>query len=327
MVSEAHGPALLGDLGATNARFAILDRGTVQHVRILACADHASLEEAVRAYLDGLAPGEPVRQMALAVACPVIGDAVKLTNNPWSFSQAALKAELGLDRLEVVNDFVAQALAVPQLTPGDTRQIGGSSRQEDQPVGIVGPGTGLGMSILVPQEGKWLAIPGEGGHATMAAADEHEAEILNRLRQRYGHVSAERVLSGMGLTNLYETLAAMAGERDITQLAPWQVTESARSGANPHCVEAVKIFAGLLGSVAGNLALTVGALGGVYLSGGIILKLGELFDDQGFRTRFEAKGRFKSYLEPVPVFAVTHDVPAFLGLQTVLAQHGHSTPG
>lgn len=327
MVSETQGPALLGDLGATNARFAILDKGTVAHVRILACADYVTIDRAVRAYLGGLETRAPVRQMALAVACPVIGDTVKLTNNPWSFSQAALKAELGLERLEVVNDFVAQALAVPQLAPGDTRQIGGGTARAGQPIGIVGPGTGLGMSVLLPLGEGWLAIPGEGGHATMAAADDREAEILGRLRRRYGHVSAERVISGMGLTNLYETLAAMAGEKDVIGLEPWQVTESARSGANPHCVEAVQVFARLLGTVAGNLALTVGALGGIYLSGGIILKLGALFDDAGFRDRFEAKGRFRNYLEAVPVHVVTNDLPAFLGLKTVLGQHGTSTPG
>lgn len=319
--------ALIGDLGATNARFAIARDGRVDDLRILACADYPDIESAIRAYLQGLALAEAPLSMALAVACPVVEDAVTLTNNPWSFSRAQLKSALGLQRLEVVNDFVAQALAVPQLADGDTRKIGGVDPRPGQPIGIVGPGTGLGMSALIPHGSHWIAVPGEGGHATIAAVDEREAEILDRLRRVHGHVSAERVISGMGLTNLYETIAAMAGETEAPALEPWQVTESARSGANPHCVAAVHAFTAFLGTVAGNLALTLGALGGVYLTGGVILKLGGLFDDSVFRTRFEAKGRFQSYLQDVPVLLITNEVPAFLGLQAVLAQSGSSTPG
>ena len=326
MGPEPHGMALIGDLGATNARFAIVRDGAVAHTTVLACADHPDIRTAVAAYLGGLALADAPRHMALAVACPVVGDAVKLTNNPWSFSQAQLKADLGLDRLEVVNDFVAQALAVPRLTPADTRKIGGGEACPGFPIGIVGPGTGLGMSVLIQQDQEWLAIPGEGGHVTVAPTTEREAEVLARLRRVHGHVSAERVISGMGLTNLYETLAAMDGESDVLDLEPWQVTESARSGASRHCVEAIQMFASFLGTVAGNLALTIGALGGIYLAGGVILRLGALFDDAVFRERFEAKGRFKSYLEAVPVNLITAEIPAFLGLETILAQSRASTP-
>lgn len=319
--------ALIGDLGATNARFAMVRDGRVENIQILACADYADIETAIRAYLQGLGVAAPPKSMALAVACPVVQDVVTLTNNPWSFSQAQLKSALGLDRLDVVNDFVAQALAVPQLSDGDTRKVGGGAPRSGQPIGIVGPGTGLGMSALIPRGEHWIAVPGEGGHATIAAVDDREAEILGRLRRLHGHVSAERVISGMGLTNLYETFAAMAGETDALTLEPWQVTELAKSRANPHCVAAVEAFTAFLGTVAGNLALTIGALGGVYLTGGVILKLGGLFDDTLFRARFEAKGRFRGYLQDVPVFLITNEVPAFLGLQAVLAQPGSSTPG
>jgi glucokinase len=308
--------ALIADLGGTNARFALADAGGTRDTKILHGADYPALADAAHAYLNMVKPEVVPRQAAIDVASPVTGDQVTLTNAAWSFSIAALKKDLGLERLEVINDFTAVALAVPYLEEGDRSPIGGGTPVANEPIGVLGPGTGLGVSGLVPSGGRWAALAGEGGHVTMAAATEREASVLDRLRHRYQHVSAERVLSGMGLVNLYETLSQLDGVDPVARDAA-AVTEGAKTG-DPHCVEAVAMFASMLGTVAGNLALTLGSRGGVYIAGGIVPKLGGLFDGALFRERFEAKGRMRSFVVGIPTFLVTHPLPAFLGLRSVL---------
>ena len=186
---------------------------------------------------------------------------------------------------------------------------------------MLGPGTGLGVSGLVPGRQGWIPLAGEGGHVTMCAADDRQAEVLRRLRLRFAHVSAERVLSGMGLANLYETLAAIDAA-DVPTREPREVTEAALAGADRHALEAVAMFGSMLGTVAGNLALTLGALGGVYIAGGIAPKLGSLFLDSPFRESFEGKGRFRQYMATIPTYVVTHPTPAFLGLRSILEGAG-----
>lgn len=308
--------ALIADLGGTNARFALADAGGTRDTQILHGADYPTLADAAHAYLDKVKPATPPRQAAIDVASPVTGDQVTLTNAAWSFSISALKKDLGLERLEVINDFTAVALAVPYLEEDDRSPIGDGTPVAGEPIGVLGPGTGLGVSGLVPSGGRWTALAGEGGHVTMAAATEREAAVLDRLRHRHQHVSAERVLSGMGLVNLYETLAQLDGI-DPVQRDAAAVTEGAKTG-DPHCAEAVAMFASMLGTVAGNLALTLGSRGGIYIAGGIVPKLGPLFDDALFRQRFEAKGRMRSFVVGIPTYLVTHPLPAFLGLRSVL---------
>lgn len=308
--------ALIADLGGTNARFALADAGGTRDTKILHGADYPTLADAAHAYLDMVKPAAPPTQAAIDVASPVTGDQVTLTNAAWSFSISALKQDLGLERLEVINDFTAVALAVPYLEEGDRTPIGGGAPVANEPIGVLGPGTGLGVSGLVPSGGRWAALAGEGGHVTMAAATEREAAVLDRLRHRHQHVSAERVLSGMGLVNLYETLSQLDGV-DPVQRDAAAVTEGAKTG-DPHCAEAVAMFASMLGTVAGNLALTLGSRGGVYIAGGIVPKLGALFDGALFRQRFEAKGRMRSFVVGIPTSLVTHPLPAFLGLRSVL---------
>jgi glucokinase len=310
-------PALVADLGATNARFARLKDGTVDQVRVLRVADYPSLVSAMGAYLDKIGCGEPPRAAAVAIASPIVGDRVEMTNHAWSFSISELKAQMALRRLEVINDFTAQALSLPHLSDQDVRKIGGGEPRGEQPLAILGPGTGLGVSGLIPSRDAWIPVTGEGGHVTMSPVDAREEAVIARLRQRFHHVSAERVLSGMGLANLYETLYALDGE-DAPPREPKEVSEAARSGADPHASEALAMFAAMLGTVAGNLALTLGALGGVYVGGGIVPSLGDLFDDALFRERFEAKGRFKRYLQSIPTYVITRPHPAFLGLKHVL---------
>jgi glucokinase len=225
----------------------------------------------------------------------------------------------------VLNDFAAAALAIPRLAPGDLRQVGGTvPAPGDAPLAILGPGSGLGVASLVPLPGgHFLPLPGEGGHATLAATDAREAAVIAELARRFGHVSVERVLSGPGLVNLYAALSAIEHERahdaESLTLAPAEISERARSG-DVRAAEAVRLFCGWLGSVAGNLALTVGARGGVYVGGGVVGQLGSLFDEARFRARFEAKGRMKTYLAPIPIFLVSNRLSAFLGLAQALAQ-------
>jgi glucokinase len=314
-------PSLIADVGATNARFAVVSPdGGLQRARVLACDHYPTIQSAIAAYLEDELPLTDVRRLetaALAIAGPVTGDRVALTNHPWSFSIEQLRGHLGLERLHVVNDFAAVAAAMPHLEPHERTQIGGGEPLPDAPIGVLGPGSGLGVGGLAPSARGWLPLPGEGGHATMAAANGRESAVLDRMRARYDHVSAERVLSGPGLIDLYNTLAEIDGVPAISYTAA-QITNPGVGQADPYCREAVDMFCTMLGTVAGNLALTLGARGGVYIAGGIVPKLGAAFAASPFRERFEQKGRLRPYLAKIPTYVVTHPFPAFLGLAALL---------
>ena len=308
---------LIGDIGATNARFALAAaNGAVQHTRVLACDDYATISDAIAAYLAADALPKP-HAAALAVASPVTGDMVTLTNHPWSFSIAALQHHFGLDRLLVVNDFTANALAMPHLAPQERLAIGGGSPVPGTPIAVLGPGSGLGVSGLIPAPNGWMALAGEGGHATMPPADERESVVLDHMRRRFDHVSAERVLSGPGLVNLYQTLCEIEGV-PAAPFTPAQIADRRIGESEPLCRAALEMFCTMLGTVAGDLALTLGARAGVYIAGGIVPRLGAHFAETGFRERFEAKGRFGPYLSAIPTYVVTHPIPAFLGLVSLL---------
>ena len=312
------GIRLLGDIGATNARFAIYtDQRRATRARIAPVEQYASLGEAIEGYLAAEQITSPLRAVALAVASPVTGDQITLTNHPWSFSQSALRRDLRIGRLIAINDFTANALAVPRLSPKERVAIGGGEAVPDTPIAVLGPGTGLGVSGLVPANGLLVPLSGEGGHASMPAADDRESEVLVRLRRRFGHVSAERVLSGQGLVNLYSTLAEIEGVQ-IESYTPAQITDPVIGEREPLCRAAVDMFCAMLGTVAGGLALTLGARGGVYIAGGIVPRLGTRFVESGFRERFERMGRFRDYLAAIPTWVVTAAVPAFLGLGEML---------
>jgi len=306
-------PALVADIGATNARFALVEHGTIGRQRTFEGRDFPAFEEALAAYL----AAEQVRPdaAAIAVACPVIGDAIRFTNSPWRFGIGALGARFGFGRLLVLNDFEANALAIPFLAAGDVVKVGEGEPVDGAPAAILGPGSGLGVAGLVRAPGgAWIALPGEGGHATMPAIDEREAAVLAKLRVRFGHVSAERVLSGPGLVNLYNAIAELEGAAPGT-MRPAEVAEAEDSIS----LEAVDMFCAMLGTLAGNVALTLGARGGVYIAGGIAPKLRERFLRSAFRERFLAKGRFRDYLARIPTMMVIHPVPAFVGLAGLLA--------
>jgi len=315
------GPRLVGDIGATNARFAVLDAaGRPTRARAFACDDHPTIEGAIRAYLAAEQLPHPERA-ALAVASPVAGDTVTLTNHPWSFSISGLAHALATERLVVVNDFTANALGVPRLAPEERLAIGGGSPVAEAPIAVLGPGSGLGMSGLVHAAGDWQALASEGGHATLPASDERESAVVAHMRRRFGHVSAERVLSGPGLVNLYQTLAEIEGKA-AESYTPAQIADPQIQASEPLCRAAMAMFCAMLGTVAGDLALTLGARGGVYIAGGIVPRLGAGLAATGFRHRFEAKGRFSAYLAAIPTYVVLHPVPAFLGLAALLARAG-----
>jgi glucokinase len=316
--SPPSSPWLVGDIGGTNARFGLVEPdGALLHSSVLADADYAGLGEAIEAYLAGRGGLPRPRQAAIAVASPITGDAVRMTNHPWAFSISGLRAQLGFDRLEVINDFTAQALALPHLGPGDKLAVGGGEAQLHEPIGVLGPGSGLGVSGLIPAGRRWVPLSGEGGHATMAPVSERESAVLAVMRRHFDHVSAERVLSGPGLVNLYNALAEVDGAR-AAQFTAAQITDAANKDAL--CREATAMFCAMLGTVAGNLALTLGAKGGLYIGGGIVPRLGERFAASEFRERFEAKGRFRGYLAAIPTFVVTHKLPAFLGCAAKLRE-------
>lgn len=309
---------LIGDVGATNARFALVEAdGTTTAARVYALNDYPSVIEAIAAYLAEEEPSARPGQAVLAVASPITGDQVTLTNHPWTFSIETVRKHFGLRRFRVVNDFAANALAIPHLADGDRLQIGAGAPVADSPIAVIGPGTGLGVSALMPMPGGWAPIEGEGGHVTMAPADAEESAVLERMRGRYDHVSAERLLSGPGLVNLYNVLCELAAVPASPFTAP-QITDPRVWDEDARTRDATAMFCRMLGTVAGNLALTLGARGGVYIAGGIIPRLGAAFAQSGFRTRFEAKGRFRSYLAAIPTYVILRPLPALLGAKTLL---------
>ncbi len=310
---------LLADIGGTNARFALQAQGGgFADIEVLACRDYDHVRDAIAAYLSrtaarGLAT-DGIRHAAIAIANPVEGDVVSMTNHHWRFSIAGLREACGFATLLVVNDFAALAQALPHLDAEGRERIGGTDTVavEGRPIGLVGPGTGLGVSGVVPAgDGRWIALAGEGGHASFAPATRAEMRILDALWAEHGHVSAERLLSGPGLEAIHRVLA---GER----LGAAGITARALDGSCGACRATVDAFCAILGSVAGDVALTLGATGGMYIGGGIVPRLGPLFQASAFRARFEGKGRLQPWLARIPTYLVTEPYPALRGVAAML---------
>lgn len=308
-------PSLIADIGATNARFALADAKGIYDQKILQCDAHPTIVDAVQSYLGGLNGVKP-RRAAFAIAGPVGGDYFEMTNHLWKFSIEETRQTLGFERFELMNDFKAIALGVPHLKPQDIKQVGGHQTAEPQgTIGIIGPGTGLGVASLFWADGQYHANPGEGGHVTMAAKTQREFDIFRTLRDKYHHISAERVCSGKGLVNVYEAIRKLDGLDNLPDRTAEQISEAAITNTCSVCVEALDKMMGFLGTVAGNLAVTLGASGGIYIAGGIPAKLGEHFFNSRFRAEFEDKGRYETYLSPIPTYLITHPNIAFVGLQ------------
>ena len=313
---------LVADIGGTNARFGVWHQGALSEVQVYKCHEFSGLAAAAEHYLERFDAAPRPHLAAFAVAGPLFDDRIALTNNGWDFSAAATRRELRLKRLIVVNDFTALALSVPLLAVAERYQVGGAAPSADAAVALIGPGTGLGVAGLVREADRWIALPGEGGHATLPAVDAREMAVVLKLHERFAHVSAERVLCGDGLTLLHRTLAQIDG-RATTDLSASEITERALSGADAQCLASVDMFCGWLGTVAGNLALTLYARGGVYIGGGIVPRLGAHFARSPFRARFEAKGRYAAFLATIPVYVITAPHPALIGCVQAFM---HSSP-
>lgn len=318
-------PGLIADIGATNARFALADDAGTHSEQILRCVDYPGLADASRAYLELVRPSGSPKAASVAIAAPVTGDRVSMINHNWSFSIAETRKELGLSRLNVMNDFKALALAVPHLREGqDYRRVGEDGQAlPGHPIGIVGPGTGLGVASLFWDGRHYHAAPGEGGHVTMPAKTQREFDVFRKLLEtKYHHVSAERVCSGKGLANIYNALRLIDGRSDLPDREPEEISCAALDGSCPLCREALDMMLAFLGRIAGDLALTLGAFGGIYIAGGIVGKLGDYFFRSGFREEFQAKGRYVDYLKAIPTFVIQHPFPAFVGLRADLMGEG-----
>jgi glucokinase len=314
-------PRLLADIGGTYARFALeVAPGVFEHPVSLRCADYVDFYAAVKAYLSALptTPLDHIKNAAVAIANPVSGDEVRMTNYHWQFSIEQMRERLQFDHLVVVNDFTALAMALPSLLPHQRRQVGGGSPVTRSVVGLIGAGSGLGVSGLIPANDGWVALGTEGGHTSFSPHDEREVAILQYAWRYYPHVSFERLVSGPGIELIYRALAERAGRANEHLTAP-DITQRALDRSDTVCVEVIDAFCGMLGTAAANLAVTQGAFGGIYIGGGIVPRLGSYFDQSIFRQRFEDKGRFTDYMKGIPTFVITAGDATLVGASVILA--------
>ena len=310
---------VLADVGGTNVRFAVCRNGILGSIEHMAVADYTYFADALGAFMARESDHSAIRHALFGVAGVVEGERCALTNNPWIVAADELRARFGFSDARIVNDFEALAWSLPHLAAEDLRMIGGREPKPNAPMVVLGPGTGLGVAAYVRGEKGGLVVCSEGGHATLPSGSLREDAIIAKLRQQFGHVSAERALSGSGLENIYHTIASLesrtAPERDAAEIA-----QAAVAGSCATSRVALDTFCALFGEVAGNLALTFGAQGGVYIAGGIAPHIRDFLPKSEFRSRFEAKGRLTPYLEAIPVYLIMHDDPAFVGLQSLIAR-------
>lgn len=312
-------PALIGDIGGTNARFALVTPGAFEPHDILSlpCADYPGLVEAANDYLARVgALGEAApREACLAFACPIRGDRVTMTNNHWSFSRAEARQALGLDLFKVINDFTAQALGVPHVADADLVEVQPGEALPHAARLVIGPGTGLGVAGLFPGRHDWIPLPAEGGHVTFAPTDEQEQNLMRHFRNRYGRISVERILCGQGLLDLYLAHCSLKGTNP-RYATPAEVTAAASD--DPVARDTLLRFLKILGNVCGDAALTLGARGGVYLCGGILPRLLDWLPQSRFREAFTDKGRMTPYTSAIPVRVVTAPWAGLLGAAEAL---------
>lgn len=313
--------ALVGDIGGTNARFALWRDGQLESVRVLATADFATPEDAIGHYLLdlGLAPGS-IGAVCLAVAGPVGGEHFRFTNNHWRLSRRHFCQQLQVQELLLVNDFTAMALGMTRVREHERIQICPGVAEPGSPAVVIGPGTGLGVGTLLSAgEGRWQALPGEGGHVDLPIGSPREAQLWLQLFNQLGHVRAEDVLSGNGLLQLYLAMCTVDGQ--VPSLgSPAQVSAAALAG-DALARQVLDQFCIWLGRVAGNNVLTLGARGGVYIVGGVVPRFAGFFQVSGFIQSFSSKGCMSGYFEGVPVWLVTAEYPGLEGAGVALEQH------
>jgi glucokinase len=310
--------ALVGDIGGTNARFALWRNQQLESVRVLPTVEHSRPEDAIRAYLQDTGQSvEALQAVCLACAGPVSGDEFVFTNNHWRLSRRAFSADLGLNDLLLINDFTAMALGMTHLREGELIEAFAGRSEPGSTRLVIGPGTGLGVATLLPLgNGGWRALPGEGGHICLPVGSDREAALWARLHEKHGHVNAELVLSGGGLLELYRTSCALDGE-SVKLNTPAEVTAAALAG-DAYAASVLEQFCVWLGRIAGDNVLTTGARGGVYIAGGIVPRFVEFFIRSGFRESFSDKGRMSRYFDDIPVWVVTAEYPGLEGAGVAL---------
>lgn len=305
-------PVLVADIGGTNARFALVDHAQAETNLLpsAATADHPDIVSAIKAALS--ATGRAPRTAIVAVAGPVTGDRIPLTNADWVIEPRKMIAQLGLADVVILNDFEAQALALPGLKDSDTEQIGGGQARADSTKFVLGPGTGMGAAALIHAADTWIPVPGEGGHVELGPVSEEDYRIWPHIERLGGRIGAEQVLSGTGLPRLARAVAAsMSLERDFASAA--DITKAADAG-DTVAVKTLEVFAGGLGRMAGDFALSLLARGGVYLTGGVTLHIARFLTGGAFRSAFEAKAPHEALVGSIPTFIVRHPNPALEGL-------------
>lgn len=325
MTANSQGPvicnAVLADIGGTNVRFAVLTGKTLDRLTHLAVSGYGSFREALDEYLGRLPEAGQPRAAILAAAGVVENGRCALTNSSWVIDAAELRAAYGFSTVRLINDFEAVAWSLPVLSRDRLLQIGGGQPVAGAPRAALGPGTGLGMALGLPHAAGQLVLSSEGGHSTMSGCSPREDAVIALLRQRLGHVSAEDVLSGHGLENLHEALAALDNVA-LPRRRAAEITRAGIEGTCPTSRAALDMFCAMLGTVAGNLALTLGAKGGMFVAGGILPRMPEYLAASKFRARFEEKGPFKKYLEPIPTYLILEKDAAFVGLRHLAEAEG-----
>jgi glucokinase len=307
---------LLGDIGATNARFALLTDGVLGPVAWIEVARYPQFTDAVKDFLQAQTHKTVVTHALFAVAGPVEAQRAMMSNCPWTIDGREIGRQFNFETVRIINDFEATALSLPHLGEQDLRSLGGWRAVSGAPMAVLGPGSGLGVAGLVADGSRPTVVPSEGGHATLSANSSREDAVLAYLRERFGHVSAERVLSGPGLENLYGAIAALDGiDAPVRNAA--EITNAALKGNCAVSRASLDMFCAMLGGFAGNVALTLGARGGVYIAGGIAPRIVDYLAGSEFRQRFEQKGRLQGYLKAIPSYVIIHPEATFLGLRSL----------
>ena len=307
---------LVADIGGTHIRLAQCQGRSVLAIEKYRCADFATLADAINHYLQAHSLAT-IDQACIAVAAAINADEIIMTNSDWRFSLSALKQQFDLSRLDVINDFEAVALAVPNLSEQDYVQLGGGDSEEMGNIAVLGPGTGLGVKHLTLTQDGYKVLAGEGGHVDFAPVDENDIALWEHLYDQMQPVAIEEILSGRGLVQIYQAIIARK-QGEVKYDNPESILQDGLSNTSSECTEALHQFVNILGSFAGNLALTLNTRGGVYLCGGVVTQLREFLMTSAFRDRFEAKGRFHFYVVDIPVFLITVEEPGLLGAAAFL---------
>ncbi|HLX53654.1 MAG TPA: glucokinase [Aquella sp.] len=310
-------PRLISDIGGTNARFSLeVKPFEYESTKVFACRDFKTLSDVINEYLQQIGMKGKVKNAALALPTPVVDDSIFMVNSPWqTFSQSQTRTETGFENLIFLNDWHAMALSVPHIGEEHLVRVGGTDNPDvSKPKLVIGPGTGLGMASLIRHPlGEYLAIASECGRSSFPPVNEEEIELWNFVKKRFSHVSAERFLSGPGLQLIYEGLCNIHNKEINILPNPAEITQKGVLGEDWLCKQTVDIFCRMFGTVTSNLAVMLNSFGGVYIGGGIIPKMLDYFIRSEFRSRFEDKGRYRPFLVKMPIYVITHELPAFLG--------------